>query len=265
MRRVYKNYIFWAILLVVIFLFFNVVMKSFQSETRDIYVRVRVGQGYWWATTAQPSEWLLASMRKGDSQRDLAGREIAKIVAKRAYPAWINDQFETYVDVKIRAAYNGKSKKFLFNRSPIAVGEPIDFEFLNSHFSGSITSISNTAKFDQDKLVEKEIYLTKRLAYPWEYDAIRIGDKYFDGENVVFEILDKSAADTTFLSTDQYGSGGPGTTENRMYITVKAKIMVHEIDSKYVYGEDNIIVPGVETALATQSFDFNQFVVSKIE
>lgn len=240
-------------------------MKALQSETREIYVRVKVGQGYWWATTAQPSEWLLTGIRKGDFQKDFAGRDIAKIVAKRAYPAWLNDQFETYVDVKIRASYNSKSKKLLFNRSPIVVGGPIDFEFLDSHFSGTIISVSKTSRFDQDKLIEKDVYLTKRLAYPWEYDAIKIGDKYFDGERVVFEIVDKSAVDTTFLSTDQYGDGGPSTTENRMYITVKAKIMVHEANSKYVYGEDNIIMSGTETTLAAHSFDFNQFVVSKIE
>ena len=67
----------------------------------------------------------------------------------------------------------GKTGKYNFKRSTIGVGAPIDFEFPNVQFSGTIMTISEKPLIE--KYVEKTIYMTKKYAYLWEYDAIHIG------------------------------------------------------------------------------------------
>lgn len=97
--------------------------------------------------------------------------------------------------------------------------------------------------------------MSKSNADPWEYDAIKTGDKYFDGENNILEIKDKSFFDVI------------SNTDNRQLknITVKATIWAKDVNNKLIYGEVQIIAPGKNVYLSTDNFSFNNYIVSKVE
>lgn len=240
------------------------VFKLFFVKPTYVYAKVKMGQGLWWASTQRPSIWFVQNIKKGDVERDLVGSPIAQILSVRYYPWYTSNQYDVYLTVKLKVSGNKKTQKYNFKRSAIGVGSPIDFEFPNSQFSGTITDLKNEPI--KDNYVEKIVYLTKRYAYPWEYDGIKIGDKFFDGEDTVFEVLDKSSSDTAEVITQESTKIlNLQTTELRRYITVKAKIKVKKVGEQYVFGEEQVLSPGKPINVSTSSFSFTDYIVASIQ
>lgn len=257
------NYFISIFIAVIIFVGFVSVFKMFFTKPVYVYTKVKVGQGLWWASTQKPSIWFVSAIKKEEEEKNLVGQPIAKILNVRYYPWWGTNQYDIYVTLKLRVTGNKKTGNYSFNRSNIGIGSAIDLEFPSTQFSGTITELSD--KPIVDKYIEKTIYLTKKAAYPWEYDAIKIGDKYFDGEDTVFEILDKKATDVAVMSPDTYGNLTPSTSDIGKYITVKAKIKGRIFDNQLFFGEDQLVSYGNTFNIATSNFTFTNFVVAGIE
>ncbi len=262
-----KNYFLTIFIGIIFFVSIIATYKLAFSKPTYIYAKVKLGQGLWWANTNDPSIWLVKSIKKGDIEKDFLGRPIAEILNVRYYPVFESNQFTTYLTIKLKVSVNKKEKKYSFKRATIGVGSPIDFEFSGIQTSGTVTAISENNI--EDKLADKIVYLTKRYAYPWEFDAIKIGDSYFDGETTVFEILEKQLKETDqILPVERYGQANvvdPSLPESRRYIFVKAKIKVKEENNQYIYGESQIVTPGKSLSISTKQFNFRDFIVAGIE
>jgi hypothetical protein len=235
--------------------------KLFIAKPTYVYVKVKVGQGLWWASTQKPSIWFVKYFQKGDQELDLTGRPIAEILSVRYYPWWGSNQYDVYLIMKLKVK-KMSSGKYNFKRSAIGVGAPVDFEFPKVQFSGTIIELSE--KPIKEKLTIKNITFVKKWAYPWEAETVVIGDKYFDGEEVVFEIIDKKTED----SQEVYNLSGiyyPVESERKKNITIKGRIKVSEKNGKFVFGEEQIIAPGKTINLATQNFQFQDYLVAKVE
>ena len=198
-----------------------------------MYAKVKLES--WGVQTEKPTIWLTTAIKKGDRETDFAGKTLAEVQNIKYYPYYMDnkDQFNIFLTLKIVTPYK---------RSPLVIGAPIALILANTQVYGTIIDLSS--KPFNDKYLEKTIYFVKRNSYPGEYEAIKIGDSYFDGTRTAFEILEKS---------------GP---EN---ITVKAKISLQEKNGELVFGEEQVIKPGKLLNLSTLNFAFNDFVVGKIE
>ncbi|MEK7110163.1 MAG: hypothetical protein AAB876_02985, partial [Patescibacteria group bacterium] len=150
-----------------------------------------------------------------------------------------------------------------FARSTIGVGAPVDFEFPSSQFSGTIIDLS--IKPIKDKYIDKIVYLSKPFAYSWEYEAIKIGDKFFDGEENVIEILDKSSGEEFSINSSYKGVIDQSFSQTRRDVMIKIKIKGKISDGKFVFGNDQIISPGKTVYLSTDNFSFTDYLVSKVE
>ena len=177
--RFIKHYYFLlGILLCVLFVAVVAGYKLFIKKPSFLYTRVKIGQGLWWLQTSHPSLWYINSIQAGDEQRDLLGEPIATVVGVRHYPvvssgpsgADQSDQYDGYIDLKLKVSGNKRTGEFSFNRSTIGVGSSIDLEFPSSQFSGTITDMSLAPL--ENPTLEKTVYLAKRNASQWEYDAI---------------------------------------------------------------------------------------------
>lgn len=245
-----KNYYLLVLALIILFVVLFSFYKLFITKPTFIYVKVKVGQGMWWATTAEPPLWLVSSLNKTKSNPEI------KIEKINYYPYFIsgtniqsinlyNDQYNVYLTLRLKVTANKTGDVYYFNRSEIAVGSPIDLTFSNIQLSGVIINYSN--KPVVDKFVDKVVFLTKNNFAPWEYEGIKIGDYYFDGENKVFEILGKEISD------------------NGNLITIKAKMHLKKINDQLVFGEDRTITVGKNINIFTKNFSFDNYVVSRIE
>jgi hypothetical protein len=256
------NYFLTAFVIIIAFVGVVSVYKLFYTKSTYVYAKVKIGQGLWWAGGAKPSIWMIDALKNEKTEQDLLGKPVAQIMNVRYYPWWGSDQFDVYLTVKLKVSGNVKTGKYNFKRSTIGVGSPIELEFPSIQVSGTIIDL-NQEPF-ADRYVEETIVLSKRNAFPWEYEAIKIGDKYFDGETDVFEILDKKSTDTLNISSDLFGNSNPSITENRRYILVKAKISVKEKNGQLIFGEDQVIHLGKTINISTPNFTFADYIVGEI-
>ena len=257
------NYFISIFIACILFVGVVSVYKLFFARSTYVYAKIKMGQGLWWANTVRPSIWFVQNIKKGDIQTDLTGKPIAEILEIRYYPYYGSSQFDTYITLHLKVSGNKKTGKYNFQRSTIGVGSPIDLEFPSAQFSGTVIEMSDNPI--KNNFVEKNIILIKRNAYPWEYDAIKVGDAFFDGQDTVFKVIDKQATDTSSLTSDNYGNSSSSTTEGKKYITVKAKIKCKLMDNQLVYGEDQIINLGKTFNVSTSNFTFSDYQVSGIE
>lgn len=249
MKFIKKNYYLLALTFIFFFVALFSFYKLFITKPIDIYVKVKLGQGLWWASTSEPPLWLVNSLNVQTNSPNI------KIIKINYYPYLVsgtntqsinqyNDQYNVYLTLKLKATTNKSGDVYYFNRSEIAIGSPIDLAFSDTQVSGVIIAYSNKPIID--KLVDKMIFLTKSNPPSWEYEVIKTGDYYFDGENKAFEILSKEISGDNSL-------------------TVKAKIKIKEINNRLVFGEDRVVSVGKNINISTNNFTFNNYVVSRID
>jgi len=236
------------------------VYKLFFVKPLYVYAKVKMGQGLWWASTQKPSFWFIDSLKKIQEEKDLTGQPIAKILSIRYYPYWESNQYNVYLIMKLKVTGNPKTGKYNFKRSTIGVGSPVDFEFPQAQFSGTIIELSE--KPIKEKLIKKTIYITKPFAYHWEFDNIKLTDYYFDGQEKTLEVVDKSI-DNVFSNIILFKS--VVNLESRVSITVKLKIKVKVANNKIIFGEEQIISVGKTINITTDNFYFQDYQIAKIE
>jgi len=257
-----KNIIIAAFLALILFSFSTFVYRLSFKKLTFIYAKVKLGQGLWWNAPSKPMFWMFSSIKKFDSEIDLLGKPIAQVQSIRYYPWYGGDQYDVILNIKFKVNKDNKTKEYNYKRYALRIGSPVELKLPNVYVTGTIIELSE--KEFKDKYIDKTILLTKKNAYPWEYDIIKVGDTYFDGEETVLTILDKKTTSTYVLSGDTMGNYTGNSLEQKQYTTVKVKIKVKEKDGLLMYGEDHQIRPGREVSISTPNVSFNGFMVSEI-
>jgi hypothetical protein len=267
LKRLWKfainNYFISIFLACIVFVVLVSGYRLFFTKPTFVYAKVKVGQGLWWASTQKPSVWFVNALKKGGVEKDLIGNPAVKILKVQYYSWGTSSQYDVYLTLKLKVSSNKKTGTYGFNRETIGVGAPIDLEFPSTQVSGTIIQLSKNPLIDE--YVEKIIYLNKRSAYPWEYEAIKVGDKYFDGVSTIFEVLDKKATDTVTLTGDSFGNYDATMTETRKYVIVKVKIKVKRINNQLFFSEDQLVNIGKPLSISTPNFSFQDYIIGGIE
>lgn len=255
------NYILVLFGLFVLFVSIVGLLRLLSREHQYLYIKVKVSQGLWWASSQRPSVWYLQSIKKGDKEFSLTGRPIAEVIDVRSFPWWSSDQFDVYLTLKLEAEKNERLHSYTYKREPLTIASPIDFDFPSTAINSTVIAISEQPFSEQ--YVERTVTLSKSAAYLWEYDAILTGDIFSDGQETRAEIVSKSSAPSSSLSRDQ--NNYSGIMEQRRNITVKMKMKLKEQKGEYFLGEDQDIKVGKAINIATQKFYFDQYIVENIE
>lgn len=238
------------------------------SKTDYVYAKVKVAQGLWWASTLKTPLWLAQGIKANDSELDLFGKPIAEVIEKRYYPtgdSLIEDKFNVYLTVRLAAKFSKSGKKYTFKGTTLSIGSPIELDLARTFVSGTIIDISPEPF--QDKYVEREVTLRKVTAPGSEFNAIKIGDEFSDGNEVVFKVLDKNIF--RFFERDNLAlpiSSMLGITVTaKMKLTVTAKMKLKEKNGLFLLGEDKIVRPGAILSIPTPNFDYHEFEIVSIE
>lgn len=248
--------------------------KLFISKPSYAYVKVKVGQGMWWASTQKPGYWFTQAIKKGLVQKDLTGKNTAEVMSVRYYPYIMpvsvnsQNQYDIYTVLKLQVSRLGRSDKYSFNRSTIAVSSPIDLEFPTVQFSGTITQISDKSLVDQ--LQEVTLTLVKPYANQWEYDAIRQGDSYFDGTETIITVLDKSLELGDMISKPETTAQGEtivnfNNSQQRYNLLVKIKLKAFKRGDQLLLNDEQEIKMNDVFTLMTTNYLSPGYIIAKIE
>lgn len=265
LKKIKSNYLFLIIGLAILTVGFYSFTKLIVSPSNYIYVKVKLGQGFWWANTQRPSLLQVNAISDGDISYSALGKPSAEVIGKRYYRYYGGDGFDVYLTLKINAVYNSKTGGYTFNRSSLAVGSPIELSFPTQEITGSVIAISS--KPFTEKLIEKKVTIVKKNANAWEMDSIKVGDSFFDGENKVFEVISSRIErnPSPINVSNSVGVGGQPLVESGDIIFVELKILAKEISGQLVIGEDQVLTIGRVLNISTKNFIFDNYVVLSIE
>lgn len=260
--------LFFAIIIAV---FIIAIFRMLTSEPTDLYVKVKMGQGLWWASTSKPPVWFTKALLKGDAEYDLLGKPIATILDYSYYPVAGVDNVDIFITIKLAAQLNKKTHKYVFKRSSVTVGSPIDFDFPSTQVTGTVIALSD--KPLNDHYVDKTVYLYRRFTFPWEYDDIFVGDEYFNGEKNIFTVLEKTTktlATGTFFATISEGIDFSNlfSDERELVIKViylKTKIRFKQNGKNLIFGEELPVSVGKKIPIKTNRYNYEEFTIAKIE
>ena len=266
-KLVRKHYIIGIFAVAGLVALIGTLSRVFVPKPEYVYVKVRMGQGLWWAGTRKPNVWFTTALEKGEKEYNILGKPTSEITEVRYYPYKDSSSDDTFYNifltVKLVANVSRKTEIINYRKYSLVVGAPIEFEFPSSQITGTIIDISKEP-FKEER-VEKIIYIAKRFAYPWEYEGIKIGDKYFDGEEVVFEVLEKTQKEIFLIAPDAFGNMTSSQVEPGRYVVVKAKIKAVKKGDKLVFGEEQLLIPGSPLTVSTSGFDFDGYHIGKVE
>lgn len=247
-----------AIFILTVLFVFVVSIAKLTKPSNPVYVKVKVSQGFWWANTKEPGYWLLNAIENGDKELDLFGNPVAEILSIRYNQSsnltavTSSAQYNIYLTLKLEADKNDRTGKYVFKRSPLSVGSPIELEFPSTSLTGIIIDIGDEPF--ETKLVSKKVTLSKEISHPRDADGIMIGDTFFDGNDVVFEVISKNIYTAHYLY-NQY----------RVFVLVEGIIGVEEKDGVSIFTEEQSVIPGSLINLATSNYSFINFKVQSIE
>lgn len=267
-----KNFFIPLFLVGILFVGIFLVGKSVFSQPSYVYVKVKVGQGLWWASTAKPNIWYASSIKKGDIKYGLSGKPEVEVLSVRHYPSptpnWVSNQYDVYVTLKIVASGNKKTGEYSYNRSALMVGSPISLQFPQVDLTGTVTDIS--ANPIEEKYIAKTIYLIYQGGFnkdfSYRYDNIRIGSKYNDGVEDVVEVLEKNLEKNIWpVANNLTGEIYEREIESTQNIVVKVKVKLKETPEGLFYGEDYKITSNASVPFSTEDYFFENFQIRKIE
>jgi len=267
-----KHYLLLLITASVLFVGVFIVSKAVFSKPTYVYVKVKVGQGLWWAATARPNNWYAQSIRIGDTKIDLQGRPEAQIKSVKRYPSptitWLSNQYDVYVTLLLKAGINKKTGAYSYNRGQLTIGSPIDIQFPKTNLTGTVIDVND--KPFSEKMVEKIVYLVYQGGYnedfPYRYDNIRVGDVYNDGSGIVFEVMNKGLEKNIWPVANNFtGDIYKREITSTQNIVVKAKIKLIQKESGLFYGEDYRLAVNASIPFYTDNYYFENFQIRKIE
>jgi len=197
-KRVLKKLTYFDIalivLLVILFLGF---FFFFYRKAEYANIRVKVtDQEVLYARTL-PTTWYANQFVVGDIERDTLGRVISEIVGIERFNVK-SDKKTVYLDLRVRATYDTRTKLYSARGRPLIFGTPVRFNFSKVTFDGIVTEFPNSSAQKNLKITNTKVTALLRGIEPEKKPdepeilrAVKVGDKIYDSNgNVLAEVLD---------------------------------------------------------------------------
>jgi hypothetical protein len=122
----------------------------------------------------------------------------------------------------------------------------------------------------KDEYVSKTVTFVSQKGYtkdfPFRYDSIRVGDKYFDGEENVFEILSKELERNIWTVTNNLtGEVYERPIETEQNIIVKARMKLLKKENGLYYSQEYKVQPNIFIPVSTDDYFLENFTVRQVE
>ncbi|MEA2056533.1 MAG: hypothetical protein U9O78_02325 [Patescibacteria group bacterium] len=165
------DYYFLLFLILVLGFF----IYKFSRKAEVIYVDLMYEREGYVTDNVPPEYWKIMKIKEGDVGFDSFGREVVDVVSlEQSY--WRNGR-RNYVRlvVKMDVIFNNSSKNYVFQGSPLLIGNDLELNFGESKFKGKIVNIYKSIedRFDGWRLADAIIKLTAEGVEPWLAQNLR--------------------------------------------------------------------------------------------
>ena len=198
LRDISKKLTYFDILaLSVLFVLALAFFFFFSRKVEYITIRVKVtDQDVLYAQT-QPATWYANRFEVGDTEKDTLGRVTAEIVGVERFNV-SSDRKALYLDLKIRALFDSRSKLYSAKGKSLNFGTPLRFNFSKVTFDSLVTDSPSIEMQKDLKVVDKKVVALLRGIKPEEItieplviQSVKKGDKVMNSNGeVLAEVLD---------------------------------------------------------------------------
>lgn len=236
-------------------------IKFFLRKEKWIEVEIKGGPGNWWWVTPAPPYWLANAVEKGDVEVDYRGRVIAEIFDFRAYKTG-EATTDFYIKARLNVKFDKTSGRFRYKGEPVEVGVPITLETATALITGNIIWVEGR---EEGERVEKVVKLKLYEKYPWEAEAIAVGDTMTDGEgDIVAKILDKRVERAEITVETDRGDVLARRDPLKRDITLDVKLVTIKYGDELLFRKDQIVKVGKKLLIQTPHYDFEDAYVINI-
>ncbi len=175
------------------------VFLFFYRKKEYVNIRVKVTDQDVLFANANPKTWYANRFEVGDKETDELGRVISEVTGIETFNM-SGDSKAVYLDIRIKAVYDRRTKIYSARGANLIFGDTIRFNFSKVTFNALITESPSTANQKNFSIEEKEITTILRgtgslergpaALEPQILEAIKKGDAIKDSNgNVLAEVL----------------------------------------------------------------------------
>ncbi|MGD9129357.1 MAG: DUF4330 family protein [Candidatus Woesebacteria bacterium] len=177
--------VFSVLLLAIAFFFF-----FFYRKAEYINIRIKVTDRDILYARNQPTAWYANQFKKGVMERDAVGRIISEVTNVERFAINANTK-AVYLDLKVRATYDSRTKSYTVRGKKMVFGAPMRFNLDDITFDGFVVDFPGM--YQQGDVSQKKVIVEvlAREIEPELIGAIQIGDKIVNSnDELLAEVLD---------------------------------------------------------------------------
>lgn len=240
------------------------VYQLFIQKPTLVTVRIKGSPGNWWWVTPRPPDWLANSVHIGDKEFNATNKAIAEVKSVDIYDAG-GPTKDIYITASLDVRYNAQTKKYRYKGEPLEIGGPISLSLGSTFFPGMVVGIGDKDT-EPKKYKDVEVVVRYKDRWPYEYDAINVGETIIDGEKkVIAEIVSKERrpAEREVETLSGQVVKGFSPVLDDFYVTLKLSTVV--IDDQYVYREEQYVKVGNQLWLLFPHYNISGAYIASIK
>jgi len=212
-----------------------VFVKSFLIKDTYIEVELLVSGGEWWWDTTHPPYWLGDPIVDGAVEYTIQGKKQVELLDVQKFNE--GSKKTVYIKARLLATVNKWTKKYRYKQNPLEVGATLLLSPNNVQLYANVIGLQGITP--ERKHTKRTVTLKWYNVYPWQADAISIGDKMISSDKDTWAtILTKvvTNAEKIILAGFPQGNVVIGTTDPlRRDVTLTAEIQTTQATNSEVF------------------------------
>jgi len=213
---------------ITIFISFGVFMKTLFMKETYVTVELLVSGGEWWWDTSHPPYWLGDPIVIGGAEYTIQGKKQVELIDVQRFNE--GNRKTIYLKARLLATKNNLTKKYRYKQTPLEIGATLLLAPNNVQLYANIIGIQGVSL--ERKEIKRTVNLKMYGVYPWQADAISVGDQMVSSENKIWAtVLTKEVTNAEKIILNSPNPLVPGqnvvvntTDPLRRDVTLKAEI-----------------------------------------
>jgi len=207
MKRTLKKIVFSKKTSVPLFVIFTVIIclavfvKSVLIKDTHVVVELLVSGGEWWWETTHPPYWLGDPIVEGAVEYTIQGKKQVELLEVQKFNE--GSKKTIYIKARLLATVNKWTKKYRYKQTPLEIGATILLAPNNIQLYANIIGIQGVSP--ERQRVKRTATLKWYNIYPWQAEAISVGDQMISSEKDVWvTILTKEVTNAEKIILNEF-------------------------------------------------------------
>jgi hypothetical protein len=223
-----------------------VFVKSIFIKDTYVTAELLVSGGEWWWDTTHPPYWLGDPIVIGAAEYTLQGKKQIEIVDVQKFNE--GNKKTIYLKAKMLVTENKWTKKYRYKQTPFEIGATVLLSPSNTQLYANVIGIEGVSP--DRKRMKRNVTLRWYNVFPWQADAISIGDQMKSSDGFVW---------ATILSKDVISAQRIILNANPIQPVSNVELITTD-----PFKRDVTMTAEIQTTLATNSEVFAYYMPVKI-